>query len=291
MTPTRIVADVDAHSESHPALDWAVRIAEATGAALTVVDVVDPAAGQSPTLEDDLIELVRGRLDQIVAGIHTVDRRTRVLVGTAGAALIAAVESEAADLVVRSRARDLSQGTGPYGPVDRILIRECPVPVLLAGAGGMPSQARVLGAVAPEQGRPQVAALNRRIIDHTLLMSAVTQGTPTVLQAWTPFAEWRLRSHGAGDALACYLDQHRSGTVAAVAEAVHAAGVSSESVQIAVPHGVVGEALPAYVVRHGVDLLVVGVPRRRGLSRLIRGHTADRVLSRLLCSVLAVPPD
>lgn len=61
-----------------------------------------------------------------------------------------------------------------------------------------------------------------------------------------------------------------------------------ENVTVIARHGVVDEVLPEYVSRHGVDLVVIGVPPRRGLAHWLLGSTATRLLRHLPCSVLAV---
>ena len=49
--------------------------------------------------------------------------------------------------------------------------------------------------------------------------------------------------------------------------------------------------IPQFVVDHGVDLVVMGTVARRGIPGLLIGNTAERILRKLPCSVLAVKPD
>ncbi|MBD0319672.1 MAG: universal stress protein [Gemmatimonadetes bacterium] len=51
------------------------------------------------------------------------------------------------------------------------------------------------------------------------------------------------------------------------------------------------EVVSDYVVAEGVDLVVMGTVARRGIAGLLIGNTAERVLRRLPCSVLAVKPE
>ena len=46
-----------------------------------------------------------------------------------------------------------------------------------------------------------------------------------------------------------------------------------------------------FVVAEGIDLVVMGSVGRSGLSGMLIGNTAERILRKLPCSVLVVKPD
>ena len=48
---------------------------------------------------------------------------------------------------------------------------------------------------------------------------------------------------------------------------------------------------PEFVVSEGIDVLVMGTVARGGVSGVLIGNTAERVLRKLPCSVLTVKPD
>jgi universal stress protein E len=50
-------------------------------------------------------------------------------------------------------------------------------------------------------------------------------------------------------------------------------------------------AILDHIERHDVELLVMGTVARRGIPGLITGNTAERLLPRIPCSVLAVKPE
>lgn len=64
------------------------------------------------------------------------------------------------------------------------------------------------------------------------------------------------------------------------------------------PHGVMVELLegspddtiPKFVVDNEIDILVMGTHGRSGISRLVLGNTAERILPAVDCSVIAVKP-
>lgn len=65
------------------------------------------------------------------------------------------------------------------------------------------------------------------------------------------------------------------------------------------PHGVKvemiegppDEAIPKFVIDNEIDILVMGTHGRSGLSRLVLGNTAERILPLVNCSVLTVKPN
>jgi nucleotide-binding universal stress UspA family protein len=55
-------------------------------------------------------------------------------------------------------------------------------------------------------------------------------------------------------------------------------------------HGEPEEVIARFVESHGIDVVVMGTVARTGISGLVMGNTAERVLQRLRGSVLAVKP-
>ena len=58
-------------------------------------------------------------------------------------------------------------------------------------------------------------------------------------------------------------------------------------------HLVKGEAsdvISAFIPKNGVDLVVLGTVARSGVSGMIMGNTAEKILDRMECSVLALKP-
>lgn len=117
-TFTRIIVDIDSRAAHHPALDRGIAIARGTGAQLTVVDVAAPdeIAGVLPSVEEELVAMLRERLAGIAASITGLQADAKLLLGTPAAALIDEVKRSETDLLIRAHARDLSAvhppGTG-----------------------------------------------------------------------------------------------------------------------------------------------------------------------------------
>ena len=50
-------------------------------------------------------------------------------------------------------------------------------------------------------------------------------------------------------------------------------------------------AIMNYIQQHDIDLVVMGTVGRTGISGFITGNTAERLLPRISCSILAIKPE
>jgi nucleotide-binding universal stress UspA family protein len=292
----RILVDIDASVPAHPALDRAVALARAAGAAITIADVMTvPSRARRylpGDLEENAIAQRRQQLRVIADALPDVRSDTKLLIGRPGTVLIQEVLRSRHDLLMRSHARDLAMaGPQGFGAVDMELLRKCPCPVLLVRHGTREPQPQIVGAVNASTDDPAEQALNARIVEWTLLMADLLGGTATLLQAWTPFAERMVRSYAHDTAFAEYVDRVREGTASDLHELAASFGDRASALPVVHRRGEPEAVIPEFVVGHGTDLLVMGTVARGGIAGLLIGNTAERILRRLPCSVLAVKPD
>jgi universal stress protein E len=294
MQPFRsILVDIDATAPAHPALDRAVALASSCGAKLTIADVMSvPCGARSylmPALEEELVTERRQQLEQVARGVPGVTAKPVLLMGRPATALIQEVLRENHDLLVRSHARDLV--AKPFGAVDMELFRQCPCPVLVVGPGAPPARPQILGAIHADMDAQAEQALNVRIVELTLLMAHLEQGSPVLLQAWVPFAERLVRAHSPDDAFSSYLEAARRRAADDLAHLRSSFDDRLAGVEVMLRRGEPEEVIPEFVVSQGVDLVVMGTLARTGIAGLLIGNTAERVLRKLPCSVLALKPD
>ncbi len=293
---TSILVDVDATATAHPALDRALGLARSCGARLTIVDVftigADDRRSLQRGLEDLLVTQRRQQLTRIAQGITGLPVDCHLLSGRPATALIREVLRSGHDLLVRSHARDLvAPSFSPYGAVDMELFRQCPCPVLIVGPGARPPHPRIVGAVHASTDDPAEQALNRAIVELTIEMANREDGTPMLLQAWTPFAERLVRSQYTDEAFAAYADEARRRAGEDLAGLADAFRGRLSPEHVALRRGQPQDVIPEFAVAEGVDLVVMGTVARSGIAGLLIGNTAERVLRKLRCSVLAIKPD
>jgi nucleotide-binding universal stress UspA family protein len=291
-----IVVDVDSAAPAHPALERAVPLARRCDARLTITDVLTvPPSARSympPDLEERMAAERRQQLDRMARSINGVAATPKLLTGRPGTALIEEVLRETHDLLVRSHTRALGAAEArPYGATDMELLRKCPCPVMLVRHGAPQPSPQIVAAVDASAADPAERALNAKIVDYALLMAELEGGTLTLLHAWAPFGERTIRSHAGDDAFASYVEQARRRSEADVARLTREFDGRLKAVHTVLRRGQPGDVIPEFVVTHGIDLVVMGTVARGGISGLLFGNTAERILGKLPCSVLAVKPD
>jgi nucleotide-binding universal stress UspA family protein len=66
--------------------------------------------------------------------------------------------------------------------------------------------------------------------------------------------------------------------------------IDHERAHVHLVEGKASEVIPALAQSHDIDLIVMGTVSRTGISGFLIGNTAESVLQRVNCSVLAVKP-
>jgi nucleotide-binding universal stress UspA family protein len=291
-----ILVDIDATALAHPALERAIRLARSSGARLTITDVMTvPAYARRylpADVEEDMVARRRQQVARIAHAVTDVTTEVRLLVGRPATVLIQEVLRSEHDLLMRSHARDVTaSGPQPFGAVDMELLRKCPCPVMLVRHGNMEPHPQIAGAVNASTEEQAERALNTRIVELTLLMAELEGGVPMLLQAWAPFAERMVRGHSSDDAFAAYVEDVRCRTAGDLRQLAQSFGGRLSGVQMIHRRGEPEDVIPEFVAAQGIDLVIMGTVARSGIAGLLIGNTAERVLRKLPCSVLAVKPD
>lgn len=296
MEPFRsILVDIDATDRAQPALERAARLARAVGARLTVVDVMSvPAYARRympPALEEEMARRRGTDLAAAATRITDVPVTARTLEGPAASALIDEVRNAGHDLVVRESARDLvAPRREPSGAVNMELLRRCPAPVLLIGAGGAAGAPRVTAAVNTSTDDEAQQAMNTRIAELAALMAGLEGGSVTLLHAWAAFGEGMVRGVASDDGFADYLSAARTRASDDFARFQESLRGRLGKVRTELRRGEPEDVIPEFAVADGTDLVVMGTVARSGIPGFLIGNTAERVLRKLPCSLLVVKP-
>jgi nucleotide-binding universal stress UspA family protein len=293
---TSILVDIDATAQAQPALEHAVRLARGIGARLKIVDIVSlPWEAQGylrAELERDLMTRRRDRLARIADGIRGVTVSWGALPGPAGQALVQEVVRSRQDLLVRSQARDLAAPRPqPDGPVNLQLFRTCPCPVWAVGSAVMTDSPKIVAAVHASADDPREQEMNARVIGVATAMADAVRGSVVLVEAWRPFGELGILNHTNGEEFAAHIRDAQRAAVANLHALRDSSGRHLAAVRLELYRGDPVNVIPQYAVANGADMVVVGTSGRTGVARLLMGNTADRLLERLPCSIVAVKPD
>jgi universal stress protein E len=286
-----ILVDIDASAMAQPALAWAVALARRTGARLRLVHVM-PAMGQPhgfrPDLHEDLVRIRREQLVRLAGAVADTVSGVDVLTGPAVPTLLREVEQRGHDLVVRNHHRDLAARYGGDSTVDIELFRRCPCAVLAVRQGSRPPKFRVAVAVDVDNASPAKQTVAGRLVDVGLAFAQSLNGSLSLINAWQPPGEVRVALHASGADYGEFVAASRCGAVHSLATLADACDAGEISRRLTVRHGPAEDVLPAFVVSEGIDLLVVGSSGRTGLARILQPNTAEHLLERVPCSVVAV---
>ena len=164
--------------------------------------------------------------------------------------------------------------------VDWLLIRKCPVPLLLVKDRKLATDPVVLAAVDPTNEHDKPAALDERIYTFAAELARKLRGHlhvvhsyGTPLGAELPVAAVKVIADEHRAAMKRFLDTH-----AALEGRPH------------LYEGMAHECLQKAAKEHAADFVVMGAVARRGLKRLFIGSTAERVLDRLPCDLVIIKP-
>lgn len=293
-----ILVHIDSRGEGRELIDCAVALARGQKAKLKLVDILPHtswparfATGNYDRFLEQLADAKQERLRQLAFEFQTDDLKVsyRVLQAPTSVALIREAIQEKHDLVVKLAKADQSRRIGFFGTTGKRLLRKCPMPVLLLKPGFKSPFRHILAAVDATSEHQRDAQLNGEIIQIALSVCPAPKEL-NVLHAWSLFGESILREH-----------LRPQEYVEAQQEAETHAGRCLDDLLIKFGLGVGCEGthlvkgdpidvIPQFVARHDTDLLVMGTVGRSGLAGMLMGNTAEQVLERVSCSVLAVKP-
>lgn len=303
-----ILAVLTEDSLSEVAFDRALNLARVNGAALTLVDVIDQAPGEIGRLmasltgqrgieiEEDVLDYHRDRLARYAerARLGGVAVSEAVLQGSAFVEVIRMVLREGHDIVIKG-ATATAHGRGMLKGVDMHLLRKCPCPVWMLMGPQDGHFDRILAAVDPEPtGNPARDRLDRLVLDLATSLAEREAAEVHVIHAWYLQEEQALRHgrytkglKGEVDALVAREEAVARERVAALMAAYPQVPQSA----IVVAKGQPGDVIADYADSYAADVIVMGTVGRTGIGGFIMGNTAETILHRVRCAVIAVKPE
>lgn len=254
-------------------------------------------ASRQDAFEKGLIEQAKSRLDEAVKKLRleaaTLNIEYCIERGDRPATLaIRNVLRNGRDLIVK-QAAPVADGKG-FTAADFELLRKCPVPVWLCRPITDPRDVMQV-AVAVEPSSSQVAdpELALDLLKLGKRLAEECNGRLMAISAWDFPYESSLK-HSAfitiSDAdLADEVERWRRSHHAAL-QSLLAKAELGDNVQVEHRRGAAADVVTEQVESAGVDILVMGTIARTGVAGLVIGNTAENVLRRLPCSLVALKP-
>ena len=294
------------------AFERAVTLAENNQAQLTVVSILE----ELPTpdsediqgismseLQDAIMDKQQSQLDSMVSSMGKKNRiRTKVLTGVAFLTLIREVLKQKIDLLIKTAEKEGIMNK-LFGSSDMHLLRKCPCPVWLIKSTRQGHYRKIMAAVDfdPSENKPADDLINRQILEMSTALALSDFSELHIIHVWHAYGESSMRSGLAYQPEAyvdAYVDRirakHQHWLDTLVADIVTRGGKEFTDYlkpKIHLVKGFARDMIPEIVKEQKIDLIMMGTVGRTGIPGFLMGNTAETVLNRIDCSVLAVKPE
>lgn len=290
------------------AFERALALAAENQACLTVVEIIGEIPERSWTprnLRSSIIADRQQNLEKLVSRIgDNIIVRTKVLVGISFREITREVLREGHDLVIKMASND-DRIDRFFGSDDMHLLRKCPCPVLLLKPGSKKAFRRIIAAVdvdthcSPTEQKSQ-HQLNLQILEIASSLALAEAAELQVTHVWRAIGESMMQGrfvNATEQDRINYVEATRLESELELKDLMDSlvSRLGQEAIEYLKPQkqlikGYASEEIPAFANEIRADLIVMGTIGRTGISGLFIGNTAETILNRIDCSVLAIKP-
>ena len=280
----RIMLVTVGKAQRSPALERAIRLANASGAALHVC-VLDEA-GSAPDREALLQErrLWFKEEAQLLDAPNPQFTTEAISDSDPLAETLAHVVEFEADLLIKDADPETPARRLLLARLDWHLLRDCPIPLLLAHMGAHARPKRIVAAIDLDDDE----SLNRHIVEQALALAIQSNADLHLATVFDPLA--------AAEALPPLVPNLRPDQYASLSKGSRTA-FDSFAADYGVPHprrhfllGTFKRSMRELTQHSQADVLVLGTAGHKGLEHLMLGGSARALLDHVRCDVYAVKP-
>ena len=295
----KLLVATDTRLNEHPVVNEAAEIALANAASLTIVDVVPAPSWIAEFVINDLASMrelyfqeAERKLESLATPLRGkgLDVTTRVLTGKTSVEVTREVLREKHDLVLAVARGKNSKRRGFFGSTALQLLRNCPSAVSLVTEKSAAKIKYVLGCIDVSSDHSVDAELNDKVYDLASSIAEFHSARHSILHAWEMQDEVLLSARLKDDHVAKFLLDHRNAMEKRFDDFLKRHGSSADSEAAHLAKGSPAETIETFVRENSVDLVVMGTIGRSGLSGMFLGNTAERIIDRIECSLLALKP-
>lgn len=264
------------------AIRHALRLAERCSARVDFLHSTHRSAEDSPARATD----VEGGRSELAALCAASDAETTDLVVVderPALALIHRVLSGAHDLVVVAKRNRTRRDDRKLGSVSMQLMRMCPCPVWVVKPGQDVAHRSVLAAT-------DLSSVGDLAVEYAALIAQREGCELFVVHAWQIPLELQMSHARIGDEE--YRSEKKAIADAALAhvKAIPAVAEMGERAKVLLANNIPSRTILEAVGKENPELVVLGTVSRGGIAGLLVGNTAEKLLYKLDCSLLAVKP-
>lgn len=295
----KILVSVDGRSPAHPVLERAALMAQHNEASLKIVDVVQEFAWPLRLVTPDyehIQELLTVEKQQVLESLAAplrergIDVVTAVLHGQSSLEIVREVLRGGHDLVMREAKGPTSRSAGFFGNTSLRLMRKCPCPLWIVNSEEGTRCENVLAAVDPIPHGTEHPKLDGTILELAQSLCKSEGARLHVAHAWSLYGENVLHYRMSDDEIQNLEETARAEVERNYNRFLSDFGLSTADENVLLLKGDAGDVIPQLVKDKGIDLIVMGTIARPGVLGMVMGSTAETVLQRVECAVLAVKP-
>lgn len=289
------------------AIDQAATLARKNSARITVFSVIKEMPSNmgmallvlSPKeLFTSVLEEYQEQVDGIVAALDKkgVTATAQVKVGIPFIEIIRQVLRDEHDLVVIAAEGKTGLTERLFGSTSMHLMRKCPCPVWVVKPSSSKEYGRILAAVdtTNDSPGPDQDSLNTLIMQLSSSMAKTNNSELHIVQVWNVYGEGYMSVRGglSETSIRRIRRAAKKQYVEQVENLLDDTDLDDLTVYKNLPRAEnISKAIVALTRNKKIDLLVMGTVCRTGVAGFIIGNTAEKVLSKVDCSVLTVKPE
>jgi universal stress protein E len=296
----KILAIVDPTTEDQKALNRAVELARKTGASITAfLTIYDFSYEMTTMLSSDEREAMRQSvindrtqwlmllIDDIDHGTVNIDCNV-IWHNRPFEQIIEQVLSNGYDIVIKGTHQHDKLKSVIFTPTDWHILRKCPCPVLLVKEHLWPENGNIVAALNIGSDEEEHKSLNDKITAEAKQLAKVMTANVHLVNSFP----------GTPVNIAIEIPEFNASEYNDSMQRHHKSAMSDhgKAFNIAVENTHIKEGLPEDVIQSvanklDAELVILGTIGRTGLSAALIGNTAEHVIDRLNCDVLALKPD
>jgi universal stress protein E len=300
MQPFRnILVVVDPSRDQHREVERAMKLADQSQTKLHLVDVVKDAGLTVRLLSRDYAHIhhliVKEKWENLAKLIehcrsHGLEADGEVLEGASSQVTLEAARRLEADLVIRAAKGANSREQGNLGASAQKLIRQLPCAIWLTHPEHEPESKTMVATVDASPNDSEHADLNRRILEVACELSNKQRSKLLVCYVWNLYGSDMLRHRLPEKEFHALMDHNRKQHLESFEKLLAEYNLHATGPEARMLEGEPSLAIPDLCHNERADLLVCGTVGRKGIPGLLIGNTAERIISKVKCSILALPP-
>lgn len=300
-TFNKILAVVEPDTQEQKSLQRALLIARKTGASITAfLSIYDFSYEMTTMLSVDERENMRqavvdertdwlAEIVQTFTQDHTISLDIKVVWHNRPfESILYEVIDNNYDLIVKGTKQHDTLRSVIFTPTDWHLLRKSPVPVLLVKDHDWPLNGNILAALDVGTEDQEHQNLNLKLTQTALTLSGLLDGHANLVNSYPETPINIAIEIPEFDPLAYNenVKKHHQKSMREHAEKFH---ITDEF--IFVEEGLPEDIIPKIAAQIDAELVIIGTVGRTGISAALIGNTAEHVIDKLDCDVLALKPD